>query len=139
MTDSPITAVLGALEARDVDAAVAMFADDGTLMRTDGHVAHGTDEVQAALTEFVGPLKRSTYDVSSQWNPEPGVWIAQLTATYDLGDLGLHGPYPRAIVLRDGAGGIAELSIYGSHEPPLAKTEPSYHEVFAAGHWMPTL
>jgi hypothetical protein len=139
MADSPITSVLRALEARDLDAIVAMFAGDGALLRTDGRHARGTDEVRTALQEFFSPLRRMRYRISSEWNPEPGVWIAQLSAEYDLGDLGEHGPYPRAIVLREGPGGIGELSVYGSHELPLTQTEPSYHEVFAAGRWMPTL
>ena len=63
----------------------------------------------------------------------------QLTARYVLLDFGEHGPYPRAVILRDSSNGIVELSFYGSHELPLAATEQGYREVHAAGHWMPTL
>lgn len=46
MTESPITAVLGTLHALDLDAALAMFADTGTLLRTDGQRAEGIEQVR---------------------------------------------------------------------------------------------
>jgi hypothetical protein len=139
MADSPITGVLRAIDTLDLDAALAMFADTGTLLRTDGRSAKGIVEVRATLAEFFSQLRATSHEVSSEWHPEPDVWIAQLSATYELTDFGRHGPYPRAVVLRTSPSGIVELSFYGSHELPLQATTDSYQDVYAAGRWMPTL
>jgi ketosteroid isomerase-like protein len=139
MADSPITAVLRAMDALDVDATAALFADSGSLMRTDGRRAHGREEVRAAIADFFSQLHATTHEVTAEWHPEPDVWVAQLSAHYEVKDLARYGPYYRAIVLRDGPDGILELSIYGSHEPAPAAAEHKYREVYAAGHWMPTL
>jgi hypothetical protein len=139
MAESPIRAVLRALDALDAGTVLAMFAADGTLLRTDGYKAEGIDAVRAAVEDFLKDLRGTEHEVTAEWNPEPGVWIAQLMARYELSDFGRHGPYPRAVVLREGPDGITELSFYGSHELPLAAAEHSYRDVYAAGRWMPTL
>jgi hypothetical protein len=139
MADSPITAVLRALDALDLDATLAMFADTGALLRTDGQRAEGIEQVRASLTQFFSELRSTTHQLDAEWHPEPDVWIGQLTARYVLLDFGQHGPYPRAVILRDSPNGIVELSFYGSHELPLAAAQQGYHEVYAAGRWMPTL
>lgn len=138
MADSPISAVLDALTALDAGAVSAMFAPDGTILRSDGRVARGTTDIDAAIAEFLGQLRAARYTISAEWNPEPNVWIAQLTAEYELTDYSAHGPYPRAFILRQAPAGIAELSIYGAHEQPLRAGE-GYREVRGAGGWMPTL
>jgi hypothetical protein len=139
MADSPIKAVLQALDALDLDATLAMFADTGTLLRTDGQRAEGIEQVRTSLEQFFSQLRSTSHELSAEWHPEPDVWIGQLTARYVLLDFGQHGPYPRAVILRDSSNGIVELSFYGSHELPLAATEQGYREVYAAGRWMPTL
>ena len=139
MADSPLKAILDALDALDLDGASAMFADTGTLLRTDGRRANGIDEVRTALAEFFSQLRATSHEVTSEWHPEPDVWIAQMTARYELTDFGRHGPYPRAVILRTSPSGIVELSFYGSHELPLQAASHSYQDVYAAGRWMPTL
>ena len=139
MADSPITAVLRAIDALDLDGALGLFADTGTLLRTDGRTATGRDDVRATLEEFFSHLRAAQHELVHEWNPEPDVWIAQLTATYELTDFGRHGPYPRAAILRTGSTGIVELSFYGSHELPMQASTHGYQEVYAAGRWMPTL
>jgi hypothetical protein len=139
MADSPIRAVLRVIDALDLDATLAMFAETGTLLRTDGRRAEGIERVRASLEQFFSQLRSTSHELSAEWHPEADVWIGQLTARYELVDFGQHGPYPRAVILRDSPDGIVELSFYGSHELPLAAAEQGYHEVYAAGRWMPTL
>lgn len=139
MADSPIQAVLQALDALDLDAMLALFADSGTLLRTDGRRADGIEQVRASLEQFFSQLRSTSHELSTEWHPEADVWIGQLAARYELLDFGRHGPYQRVVILRDGPDGIVELSFYGSHELPLQASEAGYHEVYAAGRWMPTL
>jgi len=139
MPDSPITAVLQALDALDAGGAAAGFAPTATLTTIDGRTVTGIADVRATLAELVGNLRATHHDVTAQWNPEPGVWVAELTAAYELRDSVRLGPYRRAMVARQGPDGIIELTIYGAHELPLIQAEQGYREVYAGGHWMPTL
>lgn len=138
MADSPISAVLRAMEALDVDACISLFERDGRLLSTDGDVAEGLDAVRAVLRKLFGDLRAATYRVTAQWHPEEDVWIAEVDATYDLKEHGLRGPYPRAIVLRGGRE-IAELRVYGRHELPLTESAVPYQEVLAGNRWLATL
>jgi hypothetical protein len=135
---SPLSGVLDTLDTLNVDAVIALFAPGGQLLRTDGRVADGVDEVRKSISDFVGPLRSTTHSISTEWHPEDGVWIAELTATYELRDGERHGPYPRVAVLRTGEDGITALRFYGSHELPLTSHRP-YQEVRAGSHWLPTL
>jgi ketosteroid isomerase-like protein len=139
MPGSPISAVLDAIDALDVDAFTSLFAADGRLMRTDGNVAEGTEQVRASISDFVADLSANTHEITSEWHPEDGVWIAEVRATYDLKEHGRRGPYPRAIVLRGGPGGITELRVYGLHELPLTEPPHHYQEVLAGSRWLATL
>jgi SnoaL-like domain len=138
VSDSPISRVLEALHALDLDAAVGLFAPDGRLLITTGGFADGAGRVREVLAEFMAPLRAMTHEVSASWHPEDGVWIAELNAHYELKDGERHGPYPRAIVLRGDENGISELRIYGSHELPLTAHAP-YREVRTGARWLPTL
>jgi hypothetical protein len=138
MPDSPISAVLRAMEALDVDACISQFKPDGRLLSTDGEVAEGLDAVRAVLSKLFADLRAATYRITAQWHPEEDVWIAEVDATYDLSEHGRRGPYPRAIVLR-GSHGIAELRVYGRHELPLTESAVPYQEVLAGNRWLATL
>ena len=140
MSDSPIAAVLRAVDALDIEACVSLLAPGCRLLATDGRVAEGVAQARALLGDFLGELNRTTHRVTAEWNPEPGVWIAELEATYELRDRGRHGPYPRVMVVRAGQDGITDLRFYGSHEPPLSDSERPYEEVRSgSGRWLPTL
>src|SRR5579862_4474605 len=99
-------AVLRALDALDLDGAVALFAPDGSLTTVFGETASGRDRIRAVLGGFLSELRGSRHDVTSEWNPEEGVWIAEMTSSYELSDYSRRGPYARAIILRTGADGI---------------------------------
>jgi hypothetical protein len=139
MSDSPITSIFRHIDALDVDGVTAMFAPDSDLVLVYGREAHGRDQVHAALAELVAGIRATHHETTAEWNPEPGLWIAELTATYELLDYGRIGPYRRAAVLHESAEGVTSLSIYGAHEGPLASDERGYQEVRAGGRWMPTL
>ncbi len=138
MSDSPTAAVFQRLDLLDADGAAALFAPDGKLTMIYGRTAAGAEQVRTMLTEFCGHLRATGHTLTAEWNPEPGVWIAELTATYELQNFERLGPYARAAILREGPAGISELNIYGAHEQPLGTTG-GYQEVFASGRWLPTL
>jgi hypothetical protein len=139
MPDSPIRAFLTAIDAFDVEAAASQFADRATLTMAFGQRAEGHEQLREALRSFVSELRATRHDVTAEWNPEADVWIAELTALYELRDFNQLGPFRRAIVVHSGPTGIVDMSIYGAHELPLSQAERPYQEVYAAGHWMPTL
>jgi len=138
VSGSPISAIVDALDALDIDALVSQLAPDASLLRTDGRSADGVDEVRTALVEFVSELYGTTHTVSDEWHPEDGVWIAEMEAIYEMKNGVRHGPYKRAVVVRTDARGITQLRFYGSHELPLTAEHP-YREVRAGTHWLPTL
>jgi hypothetical protein len=139
MPESPISAVIRAINALDVDRFTSLFEPDGRLLTTDGRVAQGVDQVRAVIGEFVSALRACTHVVDTEWHPEGGVWIAEVDATYELKDRQRRGPYPRAIVLRGGSGGIVELRVYGLHELPLTEPTHRYQEVPVGQRWLATL
>lgn len=132
-------AVLRALAALDPDAAVALFAPEGSLMTTFGETASGRERVQMVLATFMHGLRSMRHDVSAEWNPENGVWIAEMTASYELSDYSRRGPYERAMILRTGDAGIERLRIYGAHELPLEQEGRPYENVRGPHGWLPTL
>ena len=139
MPDTPLQAVLRALDALDLEGSVALFATDGSLTTVFGDTASGRDRIRDVLGAFLGGLRAATHELSSEWNPEPTVWIAEMSASYELGDHSRRGPYQRAIILRGGDDGIKQLRIYGAHEMPLADSGRPYTEVRGAHGWLPTL
>jgi hypothetical protein len=139
MPQSPIAAVLKALEALDGDAFMSLFGGAGRLLLTDGTVAEGSDEVRSVIRRFMDDLSAMTYQITSEWHPEDEVWIAEIQATYDLKDHGRRGPYPRVMVVRSGSDGIVDLRIYGRHELPLTESPIHYREVSTGGRWLATL
>ena len=138
MSDSPMGAVLDALDSLDLESALRLFAPDGSFMTAFGAEANGFDHVRDELIAFFSGLRGCAHAVETEWHPEPTVWIAELIATYELRDYSQRGPYRRVIVLRQGGDGIKSLRIYGAHEQPLAESE-SYQEVRGPHGWLPTL
>jgi hypothetical protein len=139
MSDSPIGAVLDAIDALDLEGALRLFAPNGSFMAAFGEESVGFDHVRDQLSTFFGGLRGCEHTVESEWHPEPTVWIAEVTATYELQDFSQRGPYKRALVLRQGDAGIASLRIYGAHEEPLSESGEPYQEVRGPHGWLPTL
>jgi hypothetical protein len=140
VSDSPVQAVLRALDAIDLEGAVEQFAPDGVLTTVFGDRAEGRERVREVLGAFLQGLRGARYDIAAEWNPQSGVWLAETSATYELTDFSRRGPYERALILRARDAGITELRIYGQHERPLAEPDRGYVEVHGAHRgWLPTL
>jgi hypothetical protein len=132
-------ATLRALDALDLDDSVALFAPDASLTTVFGETASGRERVREVLGGFFVGLRASQHEVTSEWNPEEDIWIAEMSASYELSDYSRRGPYARAIILRTGADGIEQMRIYGAHELPLGESGRAYSEVRGAHGWLPTL
>ena len=132
-------AVLRLIYALDLDGLVAMFAPDGTLTTVFGETASGRERVRDVLGPFLRGLRGARHDVTSEWNPQSGVWIAEMTANYELSDYSRRGPFLRVMILRASDAGIEQLHIYGAHELPLSEDGRAYTEVRGAHGWLPTL
>lgn len=139
MSDSLLIAALAAIDSLDLDATMSLFASDANLHTLYGEQAVGREQVRAELGMFFGELRSTQHEVTSLWNPEPGVWIAEMSASYELSDFSRRGPYGRAFVARTGDQGIVQLRIYGSHEQPLPEAGLQYREVRGPRGWLPTL
>jgi len=139
MSDSPIRAFLAAIDALDLDTVMSLFAPDTILTMTNGDQPVGREQVRTELGAFLQELRATEHEVSTEWNPEPGVWIAEMSATYELTDFSRRGPYGRCFVLSAGEQGIEQLRIYGANELPLPESGLQYSEVRGPRGWLPTL
>jgi ketosteroid isomerase-like protein len=137
--DTPIQEMLRAVDALDLDGVVALFTAGASLTTAFGDATEGRDRVRDVLGDFLHELRATHHEITHEWHPEDEVWIAEMSATYELSDYSRRGPYQRAIFLRTGDGGIEEMRIYGAHELRLPGAGRQYTEVRAPGGWLPTL
>jgi hypothetical protein len=139
MSDSPIPAFLRAVDALDLEAVMARFAPAAVLAMPFGQEVTGEQQIRSELREFIAELRATQHDLTSEWNPEPGVWIAEFTATYELKDFSCRGPYKRAVIVHGGDDTVERMSIYGAHELPLPEEGHPYTNVRGPHGWLPTL
>ena len=140
MPDSPIAELLAAVDRLDVEAAIALFASDGRLLTADGRRVHGIEAVRELLTDVLAELRSTSHVVTAEWHWEDGdVWVAEVDATYELRDWSDTGPLPRALVLRNGPDGIADLRVYGAHEKLLADHDSGQGGMWIGERWIPPL
>jgi hypothetical protein len=135
---SPIEQLLEAIDALDVDAAMALLGPDTRLLTADGKRAEGSDAVRAFVTEFIGSVRSMTHRVTAQWHQDD-VWIAEVEATYELVDWLQLKALPRAFILREGPEGIADLNVYGAHERPLTEHRTGEEGMWVGDRWIPPL
>jgi SnoaL-like domain len=138
LSESPIEQLLVAIDKLDVDRAMALMASDVRFLAVDGRRAQGSHAVRELLAGFVASLRSTTHQITAQWHQD-NVWIAEVEARYELTDRVRIGPLPRAFVMREGAQGFADLSVYGAHERPLTDYDTGEHMMRLGGHWMPPL
>jgi len=136
--DSPIAQLLAAIDAFDVEAAVALFARDARLLSVDGRRAEGAGAVRELLADLFNVLRSSAHQITAQWHQQ-NVWIAEVDATYELKEDMLKITRPRAFVLYDGPDGFVDLHVYGAHEPPLADRHTNEGDMRLGGRWIPPL
>lgn len=138
MDKSPIAALLGALDALDVDAFVSRFARDGRLLTADGQRAHGLDAVRSVAAEHFAALRSATYRTTAEWH-EDDVWIAEIEADYELRDWLIIRAMPRAFIVRQGPDGVADLRVYGTHERPFSDRPSPEAGTWVGERWIPPL
>jgi hypothetical protein len=139
MSESPVQVFVSAIDKLDLGAALSLLGPDARLMTPFGETATGLEEARVLLSTFLGELRETRHEITAEWNPEPGTWIAELTGSYELTDFSRRGPYGRAIILRAADGLIEQLTIYGAHELPLPDGERAYTNVRGPHGWLPTL
>jgi hypothetical protein len=139
MSGSPIQAFVGAVDRLDLQEVISLFGPDARLITAFTESQPGLEGVTVELSKFLGELRATEHEISAEWNPEPGTWVAEMTATYELTDHSRRGPYKRAIILREANGLIEQLTIYGTHELPLSEAGRPYTEVRGPHGWLPTL
>jgi hypothetical protein len=138
MSESPIDRLLAALDALDLDAAMALVAPDCRLLTADGRRAEGAEAVRRLLAEFLATLRSTRHVITAQWHQD-NVWIAEVAATYELQDRLRLGRLPRAFVLRDGPDGVIDVRVYGAHERPLAEHRTGDEGMWVQNRWIPPL
>lgn len=145
MTGSPIQRLLDAVDALDLDAAIALAAPQARLMTVDGRQAHGREAVLKLLADFLAGVRSVQHRITSLWH-EDDVWLAEVEGMYELQDGFQTGWLPRMFVLREGPEGILDLRVYGAHEQPLQHSEPDVERTVAdergiriGERWIPPL
>lgn len=138
MSESPIEQLLAAVDALDADAVMALVAPGTQLLAVDGRRAEGADDVRQLVTDFLSTLRWTEHRITAQWH-EDDVWIAELEASYELQDRLRLNALPRALVLRDGPQGIAEVHFYGAHEQALTDHRTGEEGLWVGQRWIPPL
>jgi hypothetical protein len=136
--ESPIDQLLGAVDRRDVEAAIALMAPDCRLLAVDGRRAEGVEAVRALLTDYLAAVRSSTHRITAQWHQD-NVWIAEAEGDYELQDRLRITARPRAFVVYNGPDGLNDVRAYGAHEQPLAEHATGEEGMRIGGHWIPPL
>jgi SnoaL-like domain len=130
--------LLAALDARDVEAVLALAAPDIRYLFADGRRGEGADAMREAMTAFLGALRSASHDVVHEWHVDD-TWIAEVTADYELRDHFRLSALPRVVIVRTGAEGMTEVRAYGAHEHPLAEHRTGEEGMVLGGRWIPSL
>jgi SnoaL-like domain len=123
---SPLVELLTAIDKLDVEAAMALCAPDCTFMTVDGRHAEGRPAVTRLLTDFLSVLRSTSHQITAHWQQDD-VWIAEVSASYELRDRLRLEQLRRAFFVTTGAGGIRHVRVYGANERQLVDrgdTEP---------------
>ncbi|MHB8695932.1 MAG: nuclear transport factor 2 family protein [Solirubrobacteraceae bacterium] len=138
MNESPIDALLDAIDKLDADAATALMAPDCRLLAVDGRRAVGADAVREFLTNYFSALRSTKHRITAQWHPA-GVWIAEVEADYELQDFLRVSALPRVFVLRVGPDGITDFRVYGAHERQITEHRTGEEGMWVGNRWIPPL
>jgi hypothetical protein len=139
MSESPIQAFLRAVDALDLEAVMPLFGPQAKLTMPFGEEAEGEAGLRAEFGKFISELRATEHHLHSEWNPDPEMWIAEFSATYELTDFSRRGPYKRAVFVRTGDGAIQEMTLYGANELPLGEDGRTYTDIRGPHGWLPTL
>jgi hypothetical protein len=136
--ESPITRWFADVSRTDLESALSAFAPDARVLSPDGRRAEGAAAIRVLLEEVFAAVRECSYETTAQWN-QGDTWIAELLARYELRDYAQIGPLPRAVIARTSGDGIADLRIYGAHEPPLGEHRTGEEGIRVGGRWIPPL
>lgn len=135
---TPIEQLLGAIDALDIDAAMALLAPQPRLLVVDGRCAEGTEAVRELLTVFLDMLRSTSHRTTDQWHVDD-VFIAEVEASYELRDwLQLNG-LPRVFIVRTAPEGIVDVRVYGAHEQRLSDIPTGEEGMWVGRRWIPPL
>jgi hypothetical protein len=115
---NPIAQLLESFDSLDAEAIAGLFAPGVRMLVVDGRRATGQAEAQDLLADFQSVLRRGHHEITSTWHVDD-VWIAEVSADYELRDRHELRAVPRVFIVRAGPEGITELRVYGAHEHPL--------------------
>lgn len=135
---TPIERLLQAIDARDVEAVMALLGPRPRVLVVDGRRAEGTDAVRALLTAFLDMLRSTTHRITDQWDVD-GVSIAEVQAGYELRDWLQLNELPRVFILRLADDRIVDLRVYGAHEQPLSEIPTGEEGMWVGRRWIPPL
>ena len=138
MSESPLRRLLEAVDRLDVDGAISLLAPECRLLAADGRRAEGTHAVRELLSDVLSSVRSTTHRTTAEWHQD-NAWIAEIEATYELTDATRTGVVPRALVLRDGPQGVAEVHVYGAHEHRLDEHRAAEGQILIGGRWLPPL
>ena len=138
MTPSLIEQFFGDLDSLDVGALTARMTPGCRLLSADGRRAEGIEAASELLGEFVSQLRSTAHRITAHWHIDD-VWIAEVEADYELADRLLLTAVPRAFVIREQDGAIADVRVYGAHERRLADHGGDDEGMRIAGRWLPPL
>ena len=138
MSASPLEKLLGAFDALDVDAVMAMLEPDSRLLVADGRRADGREAVRVMVTRFFADLRSTSHRILAQWLLDD-VWIAETEADYELRDWLQLKSLPRAFFVYEGSDGIRDLHVYGAHEHPLTEHRTGEEGMVIGDRWVPPL
>ncbi len=135
---TPVEQLLRALDALDVEAAMALFGPQPRLLVVDGRRAEGAEAVRELLTAFLDMLRSTTHRVTDQWHVDD-VCIAEVEASYELQDWLQVNGLPRLFVVRMTGERIADVRVYGAHEQPLSAIPTGEEGMWVGRRWIPPL
>ncbi len=134
--ESPISQILLAVDKLDVDAAVALCTPECHFAAADGRHAEGRENVGRLLASFISALRSTTHRITEEWHQDD-VWIAEVTADYELQDwLRVEG-LPRAFFVRTAPDGIVDVRVYGARERPLTDLTDDAPARFGGRRFLP--
>jgi len=139
VNESSIERLLAAVDALDVEAVVALFAEEARVLAADGRRAEGAEEVRELVTPALASLRSTSYEIMGQWQVDD-VWIAEVDASYELRDFYGVDAVPLAFIMRSGPEGIVDARFYRAHERPVSEHDAGEQwGRLVRGHWIPLL
>src|SRR5271156_3703594 len=95
--ESPITQFFAAVDSQDLDRAMSALTPDSRLLTPDGRQVEGSKSIRELLSDFFSEIRSMTHEVQAQWHVED-VWIAEVSASYELRDWHKFEELPRAVI-----------------------------------------